>query len=106
MKNRLDVCAESPPVEFWYQGVMLVSSQLKGANMNLNEAKNTVAEVVKFHLQMTRSEYFGAFAPDSPAVSVNIAQLAIGMVDKLAGSWRDTTATEFGEFLTACDLDP
>ena len=74
--------------------------------MKLDEAKTIVAEVVKNHLFMTRTAFYDSPNPESGEVSLNIAQLAIGLVDKLAGSWRDTTATEFGEFLTACNLDP
>lgn len=35
----------------------------------------------------------------------HIAQIAFGMVESLAGSWRDTSASEFAEFLTDCGLD-
>ncbi len=35
----------------------------------------------------------------------HIAQVALGMVETLAGSWRDTSATEFAEFLNECGLD-
>ena len=35
----------------------------------------------------------------------HIAQIAFGMVEALAGSWRDTSASEFAEFLNECGLN-
>jgi hypothetical protein len=35
----------------------------------------------------------------------HIAQVAFGMVEALAGSWRDTSASEFAEFLNKCGLN-
>lgn len=35
----------------------------------------------------------------------HIAQIAFGMVETLAGSWRDTSASEFREFLSECGLN-
>lgn len=35
----------------------------------------------------------------------HIAQIAFGMVWTLAGSWRDTSASEFAEFLNECGLN-
>ncbi len=35
----------------------------------------------------------------------HIAQIAFGMVEALYGSWRDTSATEFAEFLNDCGLN-
>lgn len=35
----------------------------------------------------------------------HIAQIAFGMVEALAGSWRDTTGSEYAEFLNECGLN-
>ena len=35
----------------------------------------------------------------------HIAQIAFGMVEALAGSWRDTSGSEFAEFLNECGLN-
>ena len=35
----------------------------------------------------------------------HIAQIAFGMVEALAGSWRDTSSSEFAEFLNECGLN-
>jgi hypothetical protein len=35
----------------------------------------------------------------------HIAQIAFGMVEALAGSWRDTSASEFAGFLNECGLN-
>ena len=35
----------------------------------------------------------------------HIAQVAFGMVEALAGSWRDTSSSEFAEFLIDCGLN-
>ena len=35
----------------------------------------------------------------------HIAQIAFGMVEALAGSWRDTSGSEYAEFLKDCGLN-
>ena len=43
--------------------------------------------------------------PISRDATWHLAQVALFMVNALAGSWRDTTASEFAEFLTECGLN-
>ncbi len=43
--------------------------------------------------------------PISRDATWHIAQVAFGMVEALAGSWRDTSASEFAEFLNECGLN-
>jgi hypothetical protein len=48
------------------------------------------------------SEWYDSISRDA---HFHIAQIAFGMVEALAGSWRDTTGSEYAEFLKECGLN-